>query len=286
MNIIESSKADFESIASAHNLVRWQEESQFASQALAKNPTLAQCAEKSIRDSIINVAAIGLTLNPAHGYAYLVPESVKIGSNYTKICQLRVSFKGLIKLSTDGGVIDFVRAELVHENDEFIYNGPCDKPKHNMNPFSDRGDVVGVYCIAKTNSGDWLADVMSKEEIDKCKNAAKTKSVWDAWFGEMAKKAIIKRAAKMWPCGQSDSHLAKAIRVLNEIEGGEKIEIDVTPEKKAIAKQKQTLTNERLNAGIERIKSGEYSLELLYENFELTPHQVQLINEKMAVTND
>lgn len=51
-------------------------------------------------------------------------------------------------------------------------------------------------------------------------------------------------------------------------------------------KQKLSITNERLNAGIERIKSGEYSLELLYENFELTPDQSKLVNEKMAVIND
>ena len=51
-------------------------------------------------------------------------------------------------------------------------------------------------------------------------------------------------------------------------------------------KQKLSITNERLSAGIERIKSGEYSLDLLYENFELTPDQEKMLNEKMAVTND
>ena len=97
-------------------LVKWEQESQFATQALQKNNKLRACEVETIQNSIINVAACGLTLNPADGYAYLVPEYNKgTGKNE---CMLRISFKGLIKAATDSGVIKWVRAEVVKENDK------------------------------------------------------------------------------------------------------------------------------------------------------------------------
>ena len=218
-DIIHQSMPMFERIARTHQLVTWEEESQFAIQAIQKNSMLAGCAPHTVQNAVINVAAVGLTLNPADGYAYLVPEYNK--ATKQNECQLRISFKGLIKAATDTGSVMWVKAEIVRDNDQFEYQGPCEKPNHIMNPFSDRGEVVGVYCIAKTREGEFLVDVMSKDEIDQCKACAKTQSVWDNWYGEMAKKAIIKRASKTWPRTEKSSVLHKAIEVINEREGGD-----------------------------------------------------------------
>lgn len=218
-NIVYSVMPQFERIAKETKLVRWQEESQFAIQSLQKNELLAKCAPISVQNAIINVAAVGLTLNPADQYAYLVPEYNK--QTRQNECQLRISFKGLVKIATDSGAISWVKAEIVKANDEFVYKGPCDKPLHNMNPFGDRGATVGVYCIAKTKDGDYLTDTMSALEIDKIKGCAKTQMVWNQWPDEMAKKAIIKRAAKQWPKTEKSGQLHKAIEVINDAEGTE-----------------------------------------------------------------
>ena len=56
--------------------VSWVKESQFACQLLRANDFLTKTAERnpnSLRDAIINVAAIGISLNPAEKRAYLVP---------------------------------------------------------------------------------------------------------------------------------------------------------------------------------------------------------------------
>jgi len=204
------------------NLVKWQQESQFALQALQKNDFLRKCAPHSIENSIINIAACGLTLNPADGYAYLVPEYNK--SSKQQECVLRISFKGLIKAATDSGVIKYVRAEVVKDNDVFTYKGPCEAPLHEMDPFKPRGACVGVYCIAKTTEGDMLADVMSWDEVLKIQAAAKTQMVWSAWPEEMAKKAIIKRAAKQWPKSDGSSALHATVDTLNSVEGSDPLE--------------------------------------------------------------
>lgn len=209
----------FERIATTHKLVRWAEESQFALQALSGNDYMQKATPESIQNSVINVASVGLTLNPADGYAYLVPEYNTQAKRVE--CQLRISFKGLIKLATDSGSIKWVKAEIVKANDKFTYKGPCEKPEHNMEPFGDRGAPVGVYCIAKTVEDDFLTDVMSWEDVVKIQTCAKTQNVWQKWPEEMAKKAIIKRAQKQWPKTQQSARLHEAVKVMNDNEGSE-----------------------------------------------------------------
>lgn len=273
--VIEQVAPKFNEIANAQKLVAWAEESQFAIQALQKTEALAKCSAHTVQNSIINVAAVGLTLNPALGYAYLVPEKGE--------CNLKVSFKGLVKIATDSGSILWVKAEIVKANDTFSYNGPCSMPDHSMNPFVDRGATVGVYCIAKTHQGDILVDVMSADEIAKIRKAAKQDYIWSAWPDEMAKKAIIKRASKQWPKTDRSDRLDLAIAAVNEYEGSEDIrpERDITPKQEPLPKQKQAIANDRLAAGIAKIKTGEYSRKALLDNFELTEGQFNVLNEEI-----
>jgi phage RecT family recombinase len=217
---VNSVAPKFNEIAATGKHVTWAEESNFAIQALQKNEKLAACVPVTVQNAVINVAAVGLTLNPALGYAYLVPESVKqADGQWRNECMLRVSFKGLLKIATDSGSIMLCKAEIVKEKDEFTYTGAFSLPEHKMNPFADRGKTVGVYCAAKTHQGDWIIDIMGLEDISKIKAAAKTENVWKNWEDEMIKKAIIKRASKQWPKTDRDDRLDKAVAVMNEYEG-------------------------------------------------------------------
>jgi phage RecT family recombinase len=203
--------------------MRFDAEYGFAIQHLKANDSLRGTAERnpnSLMAAMSNVAACGLTLNPAEKQAYLIPRK-------GVVC-LDPSYMGLCKLATDTGSILWVQAAVVHEQDQFEMQGVDEKPIHKYNPFSkDRGKVVGVYCTAKTHNGDYLTTAMDMEEIEKIKNSseavkAKRSSPWDKWFGEMAKKVVIRRAFKTWP--RSDHHaaetrLANAIEISNLNEG-------------------------------------------------------------------
>lgn len=222
-DVVHDVSNKFVEIASREKLVTWAEESQFAIQAIQSNNDLSLCAPHTVQNAIINVAAVGLTLNPAYGYAWLVPESVKVGEQWVKECKLRISFKGLTKVATDSGAITWVRAEVVCEGEEFEYLGPCAMPVHKiLTPFA-RGKTLGAYCVAKTHAGDILTDIMGLADIEKIKAKAKTKNVWNEWADEMAKKAIIKRASKQWP---KTDRMESVVNHLNESEGSE---IDITP---------------------------------------------------------
>lgn len=192
--------------------VTWAKESQFAIQAFQKNDFLAKTAMSnptSAQNAIINVAAIGITLNPAAKLAYLVPRDGGV--------HLDISYMGLLHLAQVSGAIQWGQCRLVHANDTYESNGLDKAPTHKYNAFGERGPVVGGYCTVKTQQGDYLTDEMSLAEIKQVENTSKAKNgPWKNWWEEMARKTIVKRAAKYWPRVE---RVDNAIHHLNDDEG-------------------------------------------------------------------
>jgi len=199
------------------NGLDWPSESVFALQAVEKSDYLERVARNnpwSLMMAMINVAAIGITLNPARKLAFLVPRDGEV--------ILDISYRGLIHLAVSAGSIRWAKAEIVREHDQFQYLGPAEKPEHRFNPFAeDRGEIVGVYAMAEIPGGAILTETLTAKEIWQIRDmsdlyARKKTGPW-VWFeGEMVKKVAIKRAAKTWP---SCSKLDEAIDYLNRDAG-------------------------------------------------------------------
>lgn len=175
----------------------------------------------SAQNAIINVAAIGITLNPASKLAYLVPRN-------GFVC-LDISYMGLMHLAQATQAIEWGQCKLVHENDVYESNGLDTPPTHKYNAFSDRGSVIGGYCTVKTASGDYLTEEMRLDEIKAVEATSKSRNgPWKTWWDEMARKTIVKRASKYWPRRE---RLDQAIDYMNT-EAGEGNYFDA-PESKA-----------------------------------------------------
>ena len=215
-NDIYALKDTFQSRLTNNNL-NFEVEAGFAVQQLEGNDYLLSVAmnnRQSVINAVTNVAAIGISLNPARKQAYLVPRD-------KKVC-LDISYIGLVDLATQSGSIVWAKAELVHEADSFQMGAAGTMPSHQFNPFSkDRGEVIGAYVVVKTPGGEYLCDAMSTEEINAIRDrssawkAYKSKGVSCPWVtdaGEMSKKTVIKRASKMWP---KNERLNEAIQHLN-----------------------------------------------------------------------
>jgi len=245
---ILGAEQDFESVS--QNVLVFRREYQFAMQALEKNDFLLKVAlenPQSLKNAIVNVGAIGLSLNPAESLAYLVPMDGAV--------QLQVSYQGFIKLGVmDGGIL-WAHAENVRKKDVFCYNGVDVKPTHQFNPFDkERGDIIGTYCVAKTHDGSFLTRMMSVDECIAIRNRSKlwakkpNSGPWQTDPGEMYKKTVIKQSRKTWPRGAT-SRLDKAIEVVNEYEG-----IDFDAEKSQSQKKVSSasdLLNKSLGAPID-----------------------------------
>lgn len=197
----------------AEQSVTWAKESQFAMQLFQKNDFLTKTAisnQASAQNAIINVAAIGITLNPASKLAYLVPRD-------GGVC-LDISYMGLLHLAQATGAIKWGQCKLVHQADTYESNGLDSAPTHKYNAFGDRGPVVGGYCTIKTADGDYLTEEMSLAEIKATEATSKAKNgPWKNFWEEMARKTIVKRASKYWPRRE---RLDAAIDYVNT-EGGE-----------------------------------------------------------------
>lgn len=198
--------------ALSDNSITWQKEQQFAIQAFQKNDYLAKVAmanPSSAKNAIINVAAIGITLNPAAKLAYLVPRDGGV--------HLDISYMGLLHLAQVSGAIQWGQCKLVYASDTYESNGLDSAPTHKYNAFGDRGAVVGGYCTVKTAQGDYLTEEMSVDEINAIMQRSQSfksgkKSPWLTDWNEMARKTIVKRGSKYWPrCERLD----KAIHHLN-----------------------------------------------------------------------
>lgn len=225
---INDQREFFEPVIS-HKDITWEVEKQFAIQAITKSDYIAQVAMKnkaSLQNALINVAAIGISLNPALKHAYLIPRK-------GEIC-LDIGYMGLLHLAQSSGVILWGQSKLVYENDNYVNKGIDKSPSHEFKAFGDRGKIIGCYCTVKTIDGDFLTEEMSIDDVYKIRGRSegykaylkdnRKNSIWVTDEGEMIRKTGVKRAYKYWP---KCERLGTAIKMLNE--NGEGIEKNITP---------------------------------------------------------
>lgn len=234
--LIERTQERFVQIAP--ETMRFDAERGYALQALSGNDYLTRVAmenKTSLLQAMHNVAGIGLSLNPAEKLCYLVPR--KQGKGKPSAVCLDISYMGFCRLATNSGSVQWIQAEVVYSNDEFRLNGVGERPTHNFDPFAteeQRGEFVGVYCVAKTADGDYLTTPMSAEEVNRIRDKSEAWKAhvekgytcpWVTHPNEMRKKTVVKRAFKMWP--KTDKHslerMALAVQSSHEAEGYEDI---------------------------------------------------------------
>lgn len=221
---IYSAKNGFESVLSDKSL-NFEKEAAFAVQAVTKNQTILDVAMKNrqaVINAVQNIAAIGISLNPAKKQAYLIPRK-------NEIC-LDISYIGLMDLAMSTGSILWGQARIVRENDLFKLNKLDEAPTHQYNPFGkDRGDIAGVYVVVKTHTGDYLTHTMDIDSVydirarsESYKSGKGQSGPWVTDPEEMIKKTCVKQAYKYWP---KTDRLEKAIHYL-DTDGGEGITLE------------------------------------------------------------
>lgn len=203
--------------------INFDKEAGFALQILGASDFMMKAAmgnRQSVENAITNVAAIGISLNPAKKQAYLV---VRKGV----VC-LDISYMGLIDLAVDSGSILWAQANIVREHDNFVVNGFDKPPTHGHDPFAGatvRGPIKGAYVVVKTADGEYLTHTMDIESIYSIRDRSEAwkagqKGPWKTDEGEMIKKTVVKQAYKYWPKTDRSGRVDQAIQMLNT-DGGE-----------------------------------------------------------------
>ncbi|HHH1144147.1 TPA: recombinase RecT [Yersinia enterocolitica] len=234
---------DFQAICSEPTIA-FKREMEFAMQVFSGNEYLAKVAAGnplSTRSAVMNVSAIGITLNPAQKLAYLVPRK-------GKIC-LDISYMGLMHIAQQSGAIKWCQSAIVRKNDKFKRVGIDRAPEHEFNEFAtaeERGEMVGVYCVVKTDDGDYLTNTMRIADVYAIRDRSEAyksgkPSPWSTDEEQMILKTVVKQAAKYWPRRE---RLDQAIDYVNT-EGGEGINFAA---ERGVEKDVSPATDETLKA--------------------------------------
>jgi recombination protein RecT len=169
--------------------------------ATKKNPALSRCTMDSVFQALLHCAELGLDPGGATGEAHLVP--------YGDTCQLIIGYRGFITLARRSGVLKQIETHVVRTNDKFTLRyGLNPVLEHEPTLRGDPGDPLVVYCVARLADGAVHVEVMTVPEVNKIRDAALSKikdarrrdqSPWVTSYEEMARKTVVRRAAKYLP---------------------------------------------------------------------------------------
>lgn len=189
--------------------------------AVADNMDLLECDRGSLLKACLSAAELGLSLNKNMGEADIL--KVWDGRLKKNVAQFRPRYKGLMKLAMQSGEVLKIESRLVHENDLFEVVEGLDSSIVHKHGLSNRGAMVGAYCVWKLKNGETQFEVMSKEQIlaIRDRSSAKTKDgnvvgPWKTDEAEMWRKTVVRRASKYMPLS---TEAQRAVAVDNQAEG-------------------------------------------------------------------
>lgn len=179
--------------------------------AVSKDRKLQRCSPRSVLQSVMAAAQLGLDCGGLLGSGYLVP--------YGDTCQFIAGYRGLIDLARRSGQVGAIFAYAVHEGDVFEHVLGTD-PTITHRPMAKHGaKLTHVYAVAKLVGGDTQFVVMTKDEVDdiRLRSKAGNNGPWKTDYEEMAKKTAIRRLCKYLPVS---ADLAAALALEDRAESG------------------------------------------------------------------
>lgn len=203
--------------------------------AISRSPQLLQCTPQSVLLSVMQSASLGLEPSGPLGHAYLVP--YKNDGQYE--AQLIVGYRGYIALARRSGEIESVAAHAVYSRDKLTVNLSQGEISHapfmpelppeekffamtaeEVDELTSRGRLIAVYCVAKFVGGGQHVDFMTVGDVEKIRqrSRARDNGPWRTDYDEMAKKTVVRRAAKYWPLS---TELSSALDAESKAEAGE-----------------------------------------------------------------
>lgn len=209
------------------DVVQIKKEISFALQHINKSQKLQDCTPDSKLAAVINIANIGLTLNPVAKEAYLIPRWNKLVRGME--CVLEPGYVGLVKLLTDAGSINSMTTNVVYENDKVFELSLAD----NREPVihkpelvkSKRGAIIGCYSLATLPDGTRQVEWMDIEELHKIRERSETYLAWKekkitscTWVTdetEMMRKTVVKRIYKYLPRTEKMHRVDEAVKLDN-----------------------------------------------------------------------
>lgn len=189
-----------------------------------KNPKLLECTQASFLGAILQCSQLGLLPSSMLQHSHLIPfKNNKKGGQME--CNLIVGYRGYLELARRSGEISSFVVQVVRKDEPFAFKRGIEKDEFEHTPLGEIGkELIAAYFIVRFKDKSAHFELMFKNEIDRIRARSKfPEGVWATDYEEMAKKTVIRRAAKYLPqCAE----LQIASRLDDEQDIGEQ---DFTP---------------------------------------------------------
>lgn len=190
-DVVLSEKLD----ASANALPREFNKTRFVTNAMAllsEHPELKNYGSSQVMNGLLRGAYLGLDF--INSDAYLVPFGDKLS--------YMTSYKGMKKLARKYAVrpVHDIYAMLIKAGDTFtekVANGiPTFDFEHKQE--NDDNAIIGAFACVVYKDGGVMFEKMTIAEIEKVRNVSKAKNAmaWKDFYGEQAKKTVLRRLCK------------------------------------------------------------------------------------------
>jgi recombination protein RecT len=161
--------------------------------AIQNTPALVNADRRSLFGAFVRLAQDGLL--PDGREAAIVMFGNK--------AQAMPMIAGILKKVRQSGEVAKVSAQVVYANDKFVVKYGFDEDVEHIPPAlnESRGDPIGAYATAVLKDGSQMLEVMSLEDIEKVRKVSRAANngPWVQWFGEMARKTVMRRLSKRLP---------------------------------------------------------------------------------------
>ena len=119
---------------------------------------------------------------------------------YGNDCSFMIMMKGVVEVILQQENVRSLSVDVIFDIDKYTYKVCSDYRDgfyfEHSRPLGERGNIIGAYALLTFKDDSKKIAVIDKIEINRSKNVAKSKSIWNNWEDEMTKKTVIHRLAK------------------------------------------------------------------------------------------
>lgn len=167
-----------------------------ATTVIRQTPALARTTPESFLGALLTASQLGLEPGGVKPGCYFVP--------YGNVCTFIPSWFGLVDLARRSGQVVDVWAEIVYENDTFVYTLGLNRTigRHDPPPLGeDRGKPIGVYAAAELVTGGKPFVVMTVAEVEAIRKQSRAgkNGPWVTHWEAMARKTAVRQLCKWLP---------------------------------------------------------------------------------------
>jgi recombination protein RecT len=184
-------------------------------QAAKANPKIINAERGSLLLALGEAAAMGLSVNPSLGEAYLIPRNRSYkdkNDKWQKVLEVNFQpgYKGLVKLAYRSNLIDRIYTNVVYAGERYVETGGLEpnivhEIDHDKRT-GDAKDIVAAYAVVKLKgSTEPLFETLGKGALVRIAESSgdprkkEWSDVWKDHFEPMARKSALIRLCKLLP---------------------------------------------------------------------------------------